>query len=288
VISPALSGHAGGTDPEAVLLPANAVHVLSMSAWAGGLALLVLAVPAATRRLDPGDRTGLLAACLARFSPIALAAVVALVATGTVQSIVHLESLGDLTGSAFGRATLAKIALLVALVALGALNRRRSLPRLRALAREGGSPGRDGLVLRRTLRAEVALVVGALAATAALTSYAPPAALAGGPFAATGEVGPAALELVVDPARTGPNEIHMYLTDRRTGAQYDRYRDVAVELRQRARGIGPLEPRVDKAGPGHWVARRAQVVPRGGWELVVSARASEFEEHRTRFEVPVE
>ena len=89
----------------------------------GGLALLVLALPAATSRLEGADRTRLLAGCLARFSPIALGAVVALVATGTVQSILHLEALRDLVDAAFGRAILAKIVLLVGLVGLGALNR---------------------------------------------------------------------------------------------------------------------------------------------------------------------
>jgi copper transport protein len=141
--------------------------------------------------------------------------------------------------------------------------------------------------LRRALRGEVALVVAALAATAALTAYAPPEAGAEGPFAATGTLGESRLELTVDPARVGANEIHLYLTDPRTGAQYDRFRDVHVALRLPAKAIGPLEPHVDKAGPGHWVARRAQIVPGGDWRLAVSSRVSDFEEHRASFEVEV-
>ena len=287
VLSPGLAGHSGTSDPIEILLPANTVHVLAMSLWAGGLALLVLALPAATSRLEGADRTRLLAGCLARFSPIALGAVVALVATGTVQSILHLEALRDLVDAAFGRAILAKIVLLVGLVGLGALNRKRSLPRLRRIAQEGGSPGREGLLLRRSLRAEIALLVGVFAATAALTSYAPPESLADGPFSAIGRLGPASVDLVVDPARVGPNEIHLYLTDARTGAPYDRHRDIGVQLLLPAKRIGPLEPRVDKAGPGHWVARRAHVIPDGDWQLVLAARVSEFEQHRARFEVPI-
>ena len=287
VLSPGLSGHAGSTDPVAVLLPANAVHVLAMSFWSGGLALLVLALPAATRELEPPARTRLLAAALERFSPLALAAVALLLATGILQSVLQLEALGDLTGSAFGRAILVKALLLAVLVGLGWWNRSRSVPRLRAAAESGSAPGREGLLLRRALRAEVALVLGALAATAALTAYAPPGALADGPFAATGTLGDARLELTVDPALTGANEVHLYLSDPRTGAQYDRFRDVGVELLMPEKRIGPLEPRVDKAGPGHWVARRAQIVPRGDWQLVIAGRVSGFEEHRARFEVPV-
>ena len=47
---PGLGGHAGVQDPVAVLLPANVLHVLAAGAWIGGLAVLVLALPAATRR----------------------------------------------------------------------------------------------------------------------------------------------------------------------------------------------------------------------------------------------
>ena len=287
VISPALAGHAGAADPRAVLVGADAIHVLAMSTWVGGLIILVAALPAATRRLEARQRTRLLAESLRRFSPLALASVIALLATGIVQSVLHLESLSDLWATAFGRAILVKAGLMLLLIGLGALNRRRSIPRLRRIAAGGGSPGREGLLLRRTLRGELVLFAGVLAATAALTSYAPPDTLAGGPFSATRDLGPARLELTVDPARVGANEVHLYLFNRRTGAQYDRARRVAVELRLPERRIGPLEVRTDKAGPGHWVARRAAIAPQGDWTLTVAADVSDFEQYRAQVEVPV-
>ena len=288
VVSPALAGHAGASEPRVVLLGADIVHVLAMSVWVGGIALLVLALPAATRRLERSDRSRLLGATLERFSPIALGCVVALLATGILQSLLHLEAISNLIDTAFGRAILVKVALVLGLIGLGALNRRRSLPRLRALAAGGAPPGSEGVVLRRSLRTELALFAGVLAAAAALTSYPPPDALAAGPFSTSTTLGEARLELTVDPAKTGPNEVHLYLTDRASGAQYDRFRDVELALRLPDKQIGPLAPRVDKAGPGHWVARRAAIVPRGDWRLTVSGRISEFEEHRALVEVPVE
>ena len=98
------------------MVAADSVHVLAMSVWLGGLAALVLALPAATRALAAADRTRLLAACLRRFSPLALASVAALLASGIGQSVAQLEALGDLTGTAFGRALLVKAALLIGLV----------------------------------------------------------------------------------------------------------------------------------------------------------------------------
>jgi copper transport protein len=288
VASPGLSGHAGVTDPEVLAMTSDALHVLAMSTWLGGLAALLLALPAATQRLEPPDRTRLLAACLRRFSPLALASVTVLLATGTYQSILHLESLGDLTGFAFGRAILVKIALVLVLIGLGALNLRRNRPALERLAAEGAPPGGAGRLLRRAVQAEVALIAVVLAVTAALTSYPPPGAEAAGPFSASTELGPARLEVTVDPASTGANEIHLYLFDARDGSQWDRAKELTVQLRLPDRGIGPLEPRLDKAGPGHYVARRALIAPSGDWRLQVAARVSEFEEHRGAMEVPVE
>ena len=78
-----------------------------------------------------------------------------------------------LIDTAFGRAVLIKICLLLVLIALGAFNRRRSVPELSRLAAEGATPGRAGLELRRALRAEVGLIVVVLGVTAALSAYAP-------------------------------------------------------------------------------------------------------------------
>ncbi len=288
VLSPALAGHAGVSDPSLVLFPANVFHVLAMSIWIGGLALILLALPAATRALEPSDRTVLLSASLVRFSPLALGSVAALLATGVLQSLFHLTSFSDLIDTAFGRAILIKAGLLALLIGLGALNRRRSLPRLRRLAAGGGSPGDEGRILRRTLRTEMAVLAAVLAVTAALTSYPPPDSLAAGPFSTTTTLGAARMELTVDPAAVGSNEIHIYLTDPRTGAQFDRFRDLDVALTLPAKQIGPLHPRVDKAGPGHWVARRAQMSPSGDWRLTISSRVSDFVERRALVEVPVE
>jgi copper transport protein len=288
VVSPGLSGHAGSTDPEILAMTSDVIHVVAMSAWLGGLAALLFVLPAATRRLEAPDRTRLLAACLRRFSPLALASVVALLASGTFQSILHLESLGDLTGSAFGRAILVKAGLVVVLIGLGAVNLRRNRPQLEWLASEGAAPGGPGRLLRRAVQAEVALLLVVLAVTAALTSYPPPGAQAAGPFSASTELGPARLDVTVDPASAGANEIHVYLFRARDGRQWDRAQELTVQLRLPERDIGPLEPRLDKAGPGHYVARRALIAPGGDWRLQVAARVSDFAEHRAVVEVPVE
>ncbi len=287
VVSPALGGHAGAGDDAWALVPLNAAHVLSMSAWVGGVVALVAVVPAATRTLDPPDRTRLLAALVTRFSTVALAAVALLLASGVGQSLIELDAWPDLIDTAFGRAILAKSAIFVALIALGAHNRRRSQPRLARLAAGGDAPGRTGVVLRRALRAEVALMVLVLGVTAALVSYSPSVATPSGPYSGSAELGPARMELTVDPARAGANEIHVYLFDARGGAQYDRARRLSIAAREPELDIGPIALDARKVGPGHYTVTRAELAPAGGWTLTVRAPVSDFEELRTELEVPI-
>jgi copper transport protein len=286
-VTPALGGHAGATSPAALLVPLDVAHVVAMAVWGGGLAMFLLAVPAATRRLDPPDRSRVLAAALLRFSPLALASVAALLVTGVAQSLVYLDAFGDLTGTAFGRAILAKAALLAALIGLGAVNRQRVVPRLRAIAAEGAPPGAAGRVLRGTLRGEVALVAAVLAVTAALVHFSPPGEAASGPFSTDVAIGDARLELTVDPALVGTNEIHLYLFRAADGAQYTATRELRVAASLPERDLGPIDVEPRRAGPGHWVAPRAVLGVAGTWRVEITNRVSDFDEHAATVEVPV-
>ena len=72
---------------------------------------------------------------MVRFSALALAAVILLVASGAVQALVHVASWSAFVETGYGRAVLVKIGLTLALVGLGAVNRRRTVPALQRLAR---------------------------------------------------------------------------------------------------------------------------------------------------------
>jgi copper transport protein len=189
--------------------------------------------------------------------------------------------------TAFGRAVLIKVVLLAVLIALGAVNRRRVVPALRRLAEAGSAPGAAGHLLRRTLRAEVALVVAVLGVTAALVSYPPPESLAGGPFAATTSLGPLRLEVTMDPARVGPNELHLYLLRARDGAPFAGTKELTVSLALPSKHIGPLPATAREAGPGHYVVDTVQLVPAGDWRLNITSRVSAFDQYDTSLKVPV-
>ena len=285
---PGLGGHAASQDPTWLLLPANAVHVAAMGLWAGGLAVLLAALPAATRALDPDRRAPLLAAALTRFSPLALAAVAVLTVAGVVQAVVEVRTFAHLLDTAFGRAVLAKTVLLAALIAIGAWHRRASLPRLRAIAAAGERPAAAGVAVRRALRAEVVLIVAVLGVTAALSSYPPSTARTAGPVSETTTVGPAQLQVTIDPATVGANEIHLYLLNPTDGSQWDEAEEVRLRAVQPERDIGPIDVELSKAGPGHYVTTSGALlgVP-GDWTLDVAVRVSDFDQYEQRIEVPI-
>jgi copper transport protein len=286
VLAPALAGHASTQSPVGLNFPVNVVHVGAMAVWLGGLAALLLVLPAATRALEPAQRSRLLATNLSRFSQLALIMVGAILLTGLIQAYVYVRHLDDLVSTGYGRAVLAKFLLLICVIGFAAYNRRRSVPELNRIAASGESPGRAGLLLRRALRAEVALVLVILGVTAALASYAPPVSAQGGPFSGETTLGPTQLEISVDPARVGGNQIHVYLFDSKTGAQYTKGKELTMTASLPDKGITlNLEPQV--AGPGHYIVSDALLNAPGTWKLDFVLRVSEFEQFEKSVEVGI-
>jgi copper transport protein len=141
--------------------------------------------------------------------------------------------------------------------------------------------------MRSNLRVETALVVAVLAASAALVGYPPPESVQSGPVSGNTLVGSDRLDYTVDPARVGPNEIHLYLFDDETGAPVDvNSMEAAFSLPES--GIPPIDAELRKAGPGHYTAPSAMLAVPGGWRAEVTVRLSRFDQLSTTFEVPVE
>jgi len=286
--TPALSGHASIQSPTGVFFPSDVLHVLAASVWVGGIACLLLALPAATRQLQSSQRSRLLLATLARFSPLALACVIVIALTGVVQAYIDVRSLNGLLHSTYGALIIAKAALLALLICLGWTNRERVIPALRRIVTAGQPPGSTGVLARRTMRGELALMLIVFGVTAALISYAPPIDAATGPFSTNTTLGPAELEMTLEPARVGLNTVHLYLINATTGAQFTATKELTATARLPAKGIGPLPLKANLAGPGHYILSSAVLSPGGTWEIQIIDRVSEFEEYSRTVKVPIQ
>ena len=161
---PALTGHASGSENlGALLIPADTLHVLAAGTWIGGL-LFVLAAEVMERRRVGRDGS-LLADIVPVFSPVALVAAGVLVATGTVASFVHLESVSALFSTTYGRLLVTKVALVLTVMVLGAVNWRRLTPRL--------LEARDAATLRRNATRELVIAQLVIVVTALLVRTSP-------------------------------------------------------------------------------------------------------------------
>lgn len=118
-----LVGHAGASLDHTNAVNAMAVHLVAVSVWAGGLLALALLAG----RMDDD----VLATAVRRFSPWALASVIALALSGLISAGIRLSGWGDLVTTGYGRVVLAKALGLVALAVLGAVQRARLGERLR-------------------------------------------------------------------------------------------------------------------------------------------------------------
>jgi copper transport protein len=137
------------------------LHIVGATAWVGGLIGLVVLAPT----LWGAGRSGpdpLLRTVVVGFGPFGLAAALAVVLSGTLQSVLELGSWVALVSTTYGRLVLVKVGLLVAMLLLAVFNewRVRNASSM-TLAVVGG------------VRAELALGLVVLA-VAALLSGTPP------------------------------------------------------------------------------------------------------------------
>jgi copper transport protein len=156
-------GHASQAPGGELSVADDAVHLLSICVWVGGLAALAYVLA----RL-PRD-TALGAAVLARFSRVALVAVGVAVLTGTLRAIAELDDPSQLWDTAYGRSIVIKVALLCPLAALAFSNRRV----LVAIDLRGRANRATLRLVARNAQAELALSLAIVVVASLLVAQVP-------------------------------------------------------------------------------------------------------------------
>jgi len=273
---PTFVGHAHVTGGWAKV--ADLVHVQAAGVWVGGLAAVVAALA-----LERGSRWRLASTAVPRFSRTAVVAVAALIVAGTISGYLEIRAWRGLWDTHYGQLLLIKLALVVPLLALGALQNRFAVPKLRS---EQASPVERRRFVRRGV-AELALMLAVIGVTAALVAEPPARASVApkGPVALDTALGPFELNLVVDPASTGLNTIHVYLLD--ADGRPAKVAEVQVAASLPSRRIGPLRFEAHPLAPGHFAVHGAQLPLPGDWQLRVTARRGEFEQFEKTLSIPI-
>lgn len=330
-------GHASSAPRVWLAMGADAVHVTAAALWFGGLVGLgvVLSTRARAARqasrpvvagqgpgpaapIDP-DATAAVgtvpagppddeaiataaatAGIVARFSDAAAISVLVLVVAGVVLSTTQVGGLGELWSTTYGRLLVAKVAVVLVVLAAAAYNRWRLVPDVEAAGASGASSEGEGegegdprpgwRRLATTVRLEALLIVAVLAITAVLVNVTPARSAqvqseAVANFTApltTGQV-----NVLVTPAEVGTNVVHIQYFDD-AGRPLDAIKQVSLELTERAKGVGPIEPPAPtRIAPGHYIANGVDVPLAGTWDLTLITRTSDFEQDRTTFPVEI-
>ncbi|MFN8020634.1 MAG: copper resistance protein CopC [Acidimicrobiales bacterium] len=246
LITLSAAGHPSVTSPKALYVLLDAVHLIAIVVWMGGLALL-----ATGRRSwydDPGVER------LARsFSRSVTVAVPVIVITGVLQAWKLAGGPDDLTDTSWGRTLLVKLALVSVVVAIGAVSR-WLLHNVSVVS------------LRRTVLAEAVLGVAVLAFTASLVTLPPAPVAQGEVFNATLTQAGLIVDITVTPGRVGSNEVHFVITP--PGGSITPVSSVTARMTLPSDSVPESPVTITQEGPNHYTG--AITLPfKGDWTLEV-------------------
>jgi copper transport protein len=275
LLIPGVSGHAGQTSPRGLAIALDWAHMASGSIWFGGLVgLLVLwwSLPAASRVAS-------LVVAVPRFSNVAFASVMTLIASGVGAALLHVPTIASLWQTSYGQAILVKVGLLVGAMALASGNLLRTRHRLR----DPESGTNAARLLRNLVSAEAALVVAVIFAAAVLTSLPPPSkALASvggaaahvgpGPVTETVNKGGYQLRLSVSPNRAAlPNTFAVSITK---DGKPVRHAEVLLTFAMLDMEMQNQEYRLSETSPGVYSHASPALVMVGHWGLTFNVTPS--------------
>jgi copper transport protein len=99
-------------------------------------------------------------------------------------------------------------------------------------------------------------------------------------------LGPLELNYIVEPARTGPNSIHLYFYKPKSGfpANVD---DAKVSATLPSKDLGPLRIKLTRIVPSHYTTPNAVFPLPGDWQMTIEVRRGEFEAFTQTVTVPI-
>ena len=263
----AAGGHAAAASPVWFQEAIQTLHMVAASVWVGGFVPILVLLRARRRAETPAPIDE-----VRRFSSAAGWAVLLVVATGLVRVVNEEGGLGSvwsrLTDSSYGTTLIVKVSVVLVVIALGAWNRLRSIPRLA-----------DGdRLLARVMTAEAAGALVIVVTTGLLTGLNPeppepqaaaPASISasGSDFATTTKVA-----LTATPGLAGPNDFRADVTDFDTGEPV-----VATRVRLRFEPVGrsqvaASELDLAQSGSGAWTGNGPQLSLAGVWDVTAQVQ----------------
>ncbi|MFA5774723.1 MAG: copper resistance protein CopC [Ilumatobacteraceae bacterium] len=238
-----LSGHPVVQHPAWFSVALDIAHLLAVSAWIGGIAILSLG-----GSFWYETQNGLV---IRRFSRIAFGAVFVIIATGVTQAWLMMDGLGSILSTNFGRTLLVKTTAVLVLICLGAMTR-FTLKRF----------GSDSV--KRTIGYELFIGLVIVAISALLVGTPPRQSQAAETFSAILVRSSVIANLTITPARVGQAELHLIVTP--PGGALEQVVSVSARMSLPERNIPNIPIEIFKIGPNHY-AGIVDLAYSGAWDL---------------------
>lgn len=288
LLSISLGGHSAAlTGLTYLAIFADWGHLLAASLWVGGLLQLVFWLPG-LRHMPDAERTRLLAELAPRFYSWAFFSAAVLLLTGFHLTYRHIPNLQDIWTTPYGLAFMAKHLLILALVALSAINLLWASPSLaKALMEKFKS-------FQRLVRLEALVAAIILFFAGALTLVPPPQQLSSPhassqaqPVELAEQVGDFMIHLTLSSDRVGTNEFDV-LVMRATGEPIPDAERVSLKFTYLERDLGVSRAEAQAGGDGHYRLSGSFLSLVGRWRIGVDVRlAAEPQEIQADFEITV-
>jgi copper transport protein len=277
-----LASHGAATlEIRAAAVCADYLHVLAAAFWGGSLFHFALSLSQDLWSVSPEVRRAVLVALVPRFSLLASLCVGTMLITGGYNAWAQVTVLPALR-TPYGVTLLVKLALVLPLLGLGALNLLWVRPQL---ARQD----RAGHWLHRTVTVEALLLVLILGAVGILTSLEPARQVAAQqgiaperPLTFQDTVEGVRITLAVAPGRVGPNSVVVALTDRR-GVPVRNASQVELRLSALEAEVGERTAYASARGDGTYVLNDALLSLMGQWQIQMVVRRPDAFDTRTAF-----
>lgn len=290
------------------------IHTAASALWVGALVMLLPMLLWIRKPLRDAERMLYTANVFDRFSVAAGLSVIAILATGVFNSLVQLPSWDAFVDTAYGRALLAKLALVLPLLGVAGVNAFFLKPRLveaiddhydekaNAVTRGETERAIDRLqrLLPRTIALEAALFVAVFASVAVLTQTSTAkgeiaqqvaAEKSLGGFRDTRDIGDYTVNLEITPNIVGLNQYTLVIRD-----QNDQPVSGLLQVRLRFTYNDPSQPDVRppqtelillERDPGEYTANGAYFSQTGTWQVDANIRREGADDLARSFVVSV-
>jgi copper transport protein len=248
ILSTSLGSHASGARVLTLLAAGmDVVHLAAAAVWLGGLLQLSLLLPSVIRT-PPEQRPALMRVLVPRVSTVALASVLVLTLSGIFNAWEQVGTFEALGSTAYGQSLVLKLALLVPLLGIAAINLLIVRPRIAA--------GRQTISERLTrwfrnlVLAEIAGGAAVVLVVAILVSLPPPGSQnLPTPLEVSRQAGDLRVDLQVDPDWVGISRYRVTLTNA-DGLPPSRVRDVILTFTMEGMNMGLTTVRAVPRGEG--------------------------------------